>query len=396
MSPAPVAKFDSAETDSAACRWLLRSGIRSPGSGVASRGAICRAFDARRLVFLPPYPEITAYAVQFHLHRSQNAADGDFAAACESGGWLASVQADEKSPTPGAFPYSVENGEPVGGYFTFDTAIAGNALLDLGAATGEHQYRDAAERAGRWVLSQQKFDGSFSAGGGGTRPVSWAGSGGSLHGKLALFLGRLWRQSGVATYRSAALKLLGWLGNLQRSDGGIVTAPGSNYVLAHAHCYAVEGLLAGATVLDERRYVGGAARGAGFLADVQRSNGGIPRHQGHGVVPYLKECGARLPHVRMLAAPSDVGATAQAVRIWTWVQELGYGDFARHIKRGLAWLCACQFRSADTRIDGGFPAGIDPLKPWRRREMSLYPWVAIFVADACRLQRRVNVANDLY
>jgi hypothetical protein len=396
MSRVPVAKLDSAETHSAACRWLLHSGIRSPGSAVASRGAICRAFDARRLVFLPPYPEITAYAVQFHLHRSQHAADEDFAAACESGGWLASVQADEKSPAPGAFPYSVEYGDPVGGYFTFDTAIAGNALLDLAAATGERHYRDAAERAGLWVLSQQKPDGSFSAGAGGARPASWAGSAGCLHGKLALFLGRLWRQSGVASYRSAALKLLGWLENLQRSDGGIVTAPGSGYVLAHAHCYAIEGLLAGATILDERRYVSGAVRGAGFLAHVQRSNGGVPRHCGHGVVRYLQECGARLPHIRMLAAPSDVGATAQAVRIWTWVQALDGGDFVRHIKRGLAWLAACQLRSADTRINGGFPAGIDPLKPWRRQEMLLYPWVAIFVDDASRLQQAVNVANDLY
>ena len=46
--------------------------------------------------------------------------------------------------------------------------------------------------------------------------------------------------------------------------------------------------------------------------------------------------------------------------------------------------------------DGGFPAGIDPVKPWQRREMQLYPWVGIFAADAERLQTEVNVAADLY
>ena len=384
-----------AEMAAAARRWLLRSGIRSRNGAVSWRGAMHRAFDAKRDALLPPYPEVTGYAVQFHLRSSGDAADADMNAAWESGEWLLSIQANDASPAPGAFPYSVDQDGAHGGYFTFDTAIIGHALLDLAEATGDHRYRAAAARAARWVLRRQRAHGGFGAGAGGVRPVSWASDDNCLHGKLALFLGRMWQTEGAAMYRAGALGLLRWLATLQRADGGIVTAHGSDYAFAHAHCYAVEGMLAGAVILGEQQYLENAARGAAFLASVQSADGGVPRHVGWGARRYLQECRARLPYVRMLVAPLDVGATAQAVRIWTWVSALRSG-YAPNIERGLAWLAASQLRTADVRLDGGFPASIDPLKPWRRREMQLYPWVGIFAADAERLQTKVNVAADLY
>lgn len=384
-----------AEMAAAAHRWLLRSGIRSRNGAASWRGAVHRAFDATRGALLPPYPEITGYAVQFHLRSSGDAADADMNAARESGEWLLSIQANDASPVPGAFPYSVDQGGVHGGYFTFDTAIIGHALLDLAEATGDDRYRAGAARAARWVLRQQRAHGGFGAGAAGARPVSWASDDNCLHGKLALFLGRMWRAEGTAAYRAGALALLRWLATLQRADGGIMTARGSDYVFAHAHCYAVEGMLAGAVILGERQYLENAARGAAFLASVQSAGGGVPRHVGRGAKRYLEECGARLPYMRMLVPPLDVGATAQAVRIWTWMRALR-GDFARNIERGLAWLAASQLHTADVHLDGGFPASIDPVKPWRCREMQLYPWVGIFAADANRLQTAGNVAADLY
>lgn len=395
MTTSPVHALQAyAEMAVAARRWLLRSGIRSRNGAAGGRGAVHRAIDATRGTLLPFYPEITAYAVQFHLRWCGAAAGEDMNAARESGEWLLSIQANDASPAPGAFPYAVgQGGGAHGGYFTFDSAIVGHALLDLAAATGDERYRTAAERAARWVLRQQRAYGGFGAGG--VQPVSWASDDNCLHGKLALFLGRMWQAEGVAVYRAGALALLRWLVTLQRADGGIETAHGSDYVLAHAHCYAVEGLLAGAVILGDQQYLENAARGAAFLAGAQYANGGVPRYVGRGALRYLKECGARLPYVRMLAPHLDIGATAQAVRIWTWAQALR-GGFARNIERGLAWLAASQLHTADVHLDGGFPAGIDPLKLWRRREMQFYPWVGIFAADAVRLQTAVNVAADLY
>lgn len=382
----------------AARRWLLHSGIRTGNgaAGAGGRGGVHSAFDAARGVLLPLYPEITAYAVQFHLRWSADSAGEDMNAARESGEWLLSSQGNGTSPAPGGFAYAMEDGGACGGYYTFDSAIAGHALLDLAAATGDGRYGAAAELAARWVLRQQRDDGGFRAGADVTRPVSWASDGNCLHGKIALFLGRLWQAGGDAVYRAAALALLRWAATLQRADGGILTAHGSDYVLSHAHCYAVEGLLAGAVILGERQYLEGAMRGAAFLAGAQHADGGVPRHLGRGAMRYLKECGTRLPRVRMLAPFLDVGATAQAVRIWTWARALDGSRFARNIERGMAWLAKCQLRAADARLDGGFPAGVDSITPWRRREMQLYPWVGIFVADAARLQTAVNLAADLY
>ena len=384
-----------AEMAMAAHRWLLRSGIRLRNGAAGGRGAVHRAYDATHGALLPPYPEITGYAVQFHLRWSGDAAELDMFAARESGEWLLSIQANDASPAAGAFPYAVDRSGAHGGFFTFDSAIVGHALLDLAAATGDERYRTAAEHAARWVLRQQHANGGFGAGVDGVWPVSWASDDNCLHGKLALFLGRMWQAEGAAAYRAGALALLRWLASLQRADGGIVTAYGSDYVFAHTHCYAVEGMLAGAVILGQQQYLENAARGAAFLAGVQCANGGVPRYVGRGALRYLKECNARLPYVRMLAPHLDVGATAQAVRIWTWVRALR-GGFARNIERGLAWLAASQLRTSDVHLDGGFPASIDPLKPWRCREMQLYPWVGIFAADAVRLQTAVNVAADLY
>ena len=253
----------------------------------------------------------------------------------------------------------------------------------------------AAERAARWILQQQVAAGSFGSHVGGVPPASWASNHNCLHGKIALFLGRMWQETGETTYRRCALRLLEWLATLQRPDGAIDTARGSDYVFTHAHCYAVEGLLAGAVILGEEIYLENAIRGAALLANAQGRHGGLPRFMGRGATRYLRESGARFPLLRRLAPPLDVGATAQAVRIWSWLQPLR-DRFTTPIERGLKWLAACQLRSVDARIDGALPAGIDPLKPWRRKELKLYPWVAIFAADASRLQSQMNVGRDLY
>jgi prenyltransferase beta subunit len=381
----------------AARRWLLTSGIRCDSGPPFERGAVHRAYDAERRMLLPLYPEITGYAVQFHVRWCAGKRNGpDMAAACASGEWLMRVQADERTTTPGAFPLSAAGGSAHGGFFTFDSAVIGHALLDLCEATGDERYFAAAERAARWLLRQQRPDGGFRACMGGGEPVSWASDGNCLHGKVAVFLGRLWQKTGEDGYRRSARALLDWLAPLQQDDGRIVTSRSAPYAFIHAHCYALEGMLAGALYLGESSFLERVASGADFLAAVQRHDGGLPRHVGRAAAAYLRECGARLPRLRALLAPADVGATAQAVRLWTWLRALAVRDHSSHVARGLGWLARHQLRSGGVVVQGGFPAAIDPLKPWQRREMRLYPWVAMFAADATRLQSRVNVAEDLY
>jgi hypothetical protein len=77
-----------------------------------------------------------------------------------------------------------------------------------------------------------------------------------------------------------------------------------------------------------------------------------------------------------------VGATAQALRIWRWANAAYHADVADAVQRARAWLMRCQLRATDVRVNGGFPAGVDDVLRWRRRERNLYPWVAVFAADA--------------
>lgn len=145
-------------------RWLLRSGVRVRAGGVR------RGYLPERTVWLPLYPEITAYAVQCHLrwHAAGmvapadhdpgmawgNAARGalaptghdhghgdtsDWQAALDSGAWLLAQQIGG-GPCAGAFPYEVASpgvsgsASPTGcppNCYSFDSAIAAHALLDL-------------------------------------------------------------------------------------------------------------------------------------------------------------------------------------------------------------------------------------------------------------------------
>jgi len=364
-------------------RWLLESGIRDRvGVGGGRPGGLFRAYHAAEGAYGPLYPEVTAYAVALHVRLWRATADRkDLEAAVESGEWLLEIQGRGGSPVAGGFPYAVEGGAPTGGWFTFDTAIIAHALLELGTATGEDAFAAAAERGVAWMLARQREDGSFGAGEA-VRPVGWAGDGNCLHAKLAVVLGALWARSTASRCREAAERVLAWVSRLQQRDGGISTSSRARYVFVHAHCYAVEGLLAGAAHFGEEAWLRCAARGARFLAEHQRTDGGIPRYVGPDASLYLQEMRSRAPWLRRLWLPADVGATAQAVRIWRWVQAAEGSDFAEPVRRSEAWLRRHQIPSTDPRLDGGLPAGVDRLLGWERWERNLYPWVAVFAVDA--------------
>lgn len=372
----------------AARAWLLESGIRdTQGAFAELPGGLHRAYDAATGTYAPLYPEVTAYALQLHLGLWRKGGDvKDLEAAVQSGEWLLMVQGAAGSAVAGAFPYAVNRADTAGGWYTFDTAVVAHALVELGEETGNPTFSSAAERAAAWVLRHQRPDGSFAAFEGQASPVSWASDGNCLHGKLAILLGALWIRSRDSRYRKAADKLLGWVSTLQRPDGGIPTSPHADYIFLHSHCYAVEGLLVGATQLQQPSLLRAATRGANFLARQQQRTGALPRYLGPGALAYLKEVGARFPHLRQRWVPADVGATAQAVRIWSWLQRTAGVDFSSQIDVGLAWLERCQLRGPDHRVYGGFPAGIDRLLGWEWRELRLYPWVTVFVADALRSQ----------
>ncbi len=380
----------------AAHRWLLESGIRGRGDPAAA-GAIRRQYDLDSRQYADFYPEVTAYAAQLHLRLAGDDRHGaDWRAAVESGEWLLHAQSLEPPDVAGAYAHAIRDGRAHGGWYVFDTAIIGHALLELAQATGRSDFLTGAQRCAEWVLAHQSADGSFRACVGADDPVPWADDHCCLHGKHALLLAALWRHGGDARHRDGARRLLDWLIGLQRPDGRIDAFPGAGYAVVHTQCYALEGLLAGALWLDHPTAADAVALGARHLAARQRDTGAMPRYVGPGAADLLRRSGSRLPRLRAVLPPSDVGATAQSARVWWWAQRLTGDDHGSSVARAVAWLRRQQIVSADPAVDGGFPAGVDELFGWRRQEPWLYPWISVFAIDASRLQADPQAATELF
>jgi hypothetical protein len=112
----------------------------------------------------------------------------------------------------------------------------------------------------------------------------------------------------------------------------------SDVTYTHAHSYALEGLI----TLDGRGRQGlreYMELGAGWLADVQGRDGGVPSGYAAGEL-----------------APAHADCTAQAVRIWTCVDPV---HFAPSIRRATAFL-------KDLTLDGGirYRPGSDDVNTW--------------------------------
>lgn len=378
----------SSEAIQRARTWLVESGIRSrePQHGMPA-GGVRRAFDAPKSRYEPFYPEITGYAVSFHLALYRdNDASSELQLAIQSAEWLTRTQHTADSRLDGAFPFAVtDEGRPAGGWYSFDTAVAGLALLCLGLEISRNEFIESACLAGNWLLSMQNQDGSFRAYQGSGQAVSWARDGNCLHGKHAVLLLELWELTGEKRFRDAAERCLKWLQTLVQANGAVFSSTGRPFVFLHSHCYATEGLLAGARQLETQSLVDSFQNSCRFLKALQKRSGGFPRYCGAGSRDYLVEMGSRLPSVRQRLVPRDVGATAQALRLLCWANAFGTGDYVREIDRGMRWLDRYQISDTDIRSDGAYPAAVDEFFGWRRTERRIYPWVAIFAADAGRL-----------
>ena len=365
-------------------RWLLNSGIRAHGPDA---GAFRRQYDARDRSVACPYPEVSGYAAQLHLRMARNADDDLGRLALETGRWLCKVQAGADTLAPGAFAHAMCDGEAQGGWYAFDTSIIVHALVELARFSGDQSFARHARVGGDWLLSMQRSDGSFESVIGAQAPIRWAGSGGCLHAKHVLALADLYESSGDRRYADSARRVLAWVRHLQQDDGRIDAIEGCGYAIIHTQCYAIEGLIAGYLQFGDDAALAAALHAGRHLARSQRHNGGMPRYTGPGSAAYLAETGSRYPKLRLSLVPTDVGCTLQSVRIWHWLSQVAGEDYAGSIDRALCWVGRHQIRSRDSAIDGALPASVDTLLGVTRRELRLYPWVAVFAVDASRIRQ---------
>ncbi|MGL5859165.1 MAG: hypothetical protein ACRC35_12325 [Angustibacter sp.] len=273
-------------------------------------------------------------------------------------------------------------------WYAFDTAMALGgvvASLEQDPRTGHEDAHDRTtliERADRWVdaLTAAVHSGrarvpTVSV----TSSTRWSDSFGAHQSKLAVSLIRYarWVRSAgadpsggttadraVAALRASDALLTGTVA-LSEPDGRFRIHDRAPLSYLHAHCYAMEGLLAQTTRDDlssaaARTVQEALDAGARWLATVQQLDGGfLAWHDG-----------------RRASGPTRTDATAQAVRLWLAIDPAG---FAGPVTRALALL-------ERARVAG---AGV----PYEPGSADVNAWASMFTAQA--LQWRADGARPI-
>ncbi|MGC9669683.1 hypothetical protein ACNTMW_24430 [Planosporangium sp. 12N6] len=329
------------------------------------RRGISAGYDLRH-GWQPPYPETSGYLVPTML-RAGRVLDRPALTerAREVGDWLLELQ----SPG-GAFPGGMGvDGPPV----VFDVGQIMLGLLALEAATGEPAFLHSAERAGRWLLTQQRPDGAW---------LSHLGFANTYSSRVTWALAELWRATADPAVLAGVRRSLEWILQQVRPDGWIdgMAFSADHTPWTHTIAYALRGLSRCADLLDEElaeQCRAAADRCARRLAELRTPLYPLlPGEIGPGFTPR--------------ADYACLTGDAQMVTIW-WDLGRRNGDeeLRARCEQVLARLAELQLRqplepAAQGALPGSFPltGGFEPLA---------FPnWAAKFLADAA-----MNVAGQV-
>ena len=108
-----------------------------------------------------------------------------------------------------------------------------------------------------------------------SRDKKWSQMSGSFLLKVAIGLLNLGDASGDPPYTEAARVLCEWGTTFQEPDGRFRTSPLGDTFL-HPHCYAAEGLLVAGRVLGEPKWLQAAAQAVAWISPHQLATGGFP------------------------------------------------------------------------------------------------------------------------
>jgi hypothetical protein len=144
-------------------------------------------------------------------------------------------------------------------------------------------------------------------------------------------------------YLESAINLFKWGSNLQLETGRFAISKNIDETYAHAHCYAIEGLLKYSEYMNNEFAFNMACKGAKWLSDIQNADGSISNWH-ESSKSRIKVC--------------DV--TSQAIRIWTIISENGAKDFTFNIGRALSFMSRMQYNHNDSKETyGGVRYGIN-------------------------------------
>lgn len=305
------------------------------------------------------YPETTGYALPTLIAAADLLQWNEAReAAVKAGEWLLSIQRADGGWQGGR----VGEGRPS---IVFNTAQVIRGMLAVHALTGEQRYREAALRAGHWIVSVQDADGAW-------RGANFMGTARVYDTYVDAPLLQLSAQTGDDTLRAAALRNLQWVLAQQKPNGWFANADNTirhnDRPITHTIAYTLDGLLECARILGDDKLARSAMRAAGALADRYLSRGRF-----HGRYDAAWK-GSEHPLMT---------GCAQMTIVWIRLATMTKEDrFAEAASRMLAFLGAVQRLGEAGPVDArGAMPGSFPL--WGRYEKFAFPnWGTKYFADA--------------
>ena len=264
-----------------ALNWLGNSGIQSPAGGFYAD----YNEEENRYSYL--YPKITGYAIQLftRLYSLDNKVIY-LAKAIKAGDWLLSVQ-NENGSFFSKYYDAPDEETHEDSLYVFDSGMTACGLVDLYKVTSKERYLKTAVKTMDFALKFQNSNGSFNAGLKTDDQLldshQWTQTSSCHHLKMMIPLLRLYKFTEDKKYLDSARRLLRWGCTLQNPDGRFIVYSGSDETYAHAHCYALEGIVAaykyfGNTNLDLAIRIN---RGLSYLMSEQNSDGSICNWSGN-------------------------------------------------------------------------------------------------------------------
>jgi hypothetical protein len=231
-----------------AIRWLCLAQDRTPDGGVSEGYHLYHGW-------LPSYPETTGYIIETFWDYHRRVGEASIRErALRMAEWLLAIQHPD-----GSIPDS---------YFTrsmvFDTGQVLFGFVRTFEETGDERVREAAVRAGEWLLSVQDDDGAW-------RSHALHGIPHAYYSRVGWSLMSLYRISGDDRFRSAAMRNGDWTIRQQRPNGWFDQAGFSidrhPAPFTHTIAYTIRGVLEMGIALQAPSFIEAASKAvAGLLA----------------------------------------------------------------------------------------------------------------------------------
>lgn len=358
--------------------WLFDAPVRNVTASRKDFGSFSHGVHDKTGHSPGQYTEITGYGVSIlaHLYRWHQNEDY-LKAAREAADFLLSIQLDT-----GAYPHcpdplsSCANGEQ----YTFDTSMCTMGIMDLYHILPEQKYLDSAKRAGEWLLSMQREDGSFKAKykavEGNVNTGNFFGDGSVIHVKNAMALLKLAAYAGDPKFEQGARRVCDYALNLQASDGMFWSMPTKNFVFTHAHCYACEGFISAGAYTGEEKYTKAALKGVEWLRKVQNEDGSV--YQVYADDRKLKQSARQKVHAFKAA-----DASSQAARLFALAGDGYENNYHR----------AISFIKDEMQSPSG---GLHYIKGRFKTDYMMYAWPTMFAIQAIEFAHQSISAKDLF